>query len=105
MEAAASLRQTITHLFDAVRFADHAKALEEAARSTEGDLEVELNKLEAHTEEVSSLLATMNSEPEGTLKELSQQLEDFLITAKEQAKSRLQKKAIEQLEDYRRAAA
>jgi hypothetical protein len=47
----------------------------------------------------------MNSEPEGTLKELSQQLEDFLITAKEQAKSRLQKKAIEQLEDYRRAAA
>ncbi len=103
MEPAASLKQTMTHLFDAVRFADHASELEESARSVEGDLGAALNKLEAQTEEVSNLLTSMKDGPEAVLKELSQQVEGFLVTAKEQAKNKLQKSAKQQLEDYRRA--
>lgn len=104
MESAASLKQTITHLFDAVRSADHAKELDELARNVEGDLETALNKLEAQTEELSNLLASMKVEQESVLRELSLQLQGFLSTAKEQAKSKLQKKAKQQLEDYRNAA-
>lgn len=103
MQAAASLKQTMTHLFDAVRSADHAKELEESARSVEGDLETALNKLDAQTEEMSNLLAAMKVDREEVLKELSRQVDGFLATAKEQAKSRLQKSARQQLEDYRRA--
>jgi len=103
MQAVASLKQTMTHLFDAVRFADHANELEESARSVEGDLEAALNKLEAQTEEVSNLLAAMRVEREDVLKELSRQVDGFLATAKEQAKSKLQKSATQQLEDFRRA--
>jgi len=103
MQAASSLKQTVTHLFDAVRFADHASELEESVRSTEGDLEAALNKLEAQTEEVSNLLAAMRVEHEDVLKELSRQVDGFLATAKEQAKGKLQKSARQQLEDYRRA--
>ena len=104
MQASASLKQTITHLFDAVRFADQASELEESARSVEGDLETALNKLEVNTEEVSSLLASMKSEKEAVLREVSKQVDSFLSTAKEQAKSKLQKSAKQQLEDYRKAA-
>ena len=103
MQTAPSLKQTLTHLFDAVRFADHASELEESARSTEGDLETALNKLEAQTEEMSNLLAAMRVEREDVLKELSRQVEGFLATAKEQAKGKLQKSAQQQLEDRRRA--
>jgi len=103
MEVAASLKQTVTHLFDAVRFADHADELEESARNIEGDLEAALSKLEAQTEELSNILAAMRIEREDVLKELSRQVEGFLTTAKEQAKSKLQKSARQQLEDYRRA--
>ncbi|HEV2138008.1 MAG TPA: hypothetical protein VGR53_04140 [Nitrososphaerales archaeon] len=104
MEAAASLKQTLTHLFDAVRFAEHARQLEESARSTEGDLETSLSKLEARTEELTNLLASMKEESESVLKELSKQLEGFLVTAKDQAKSKLQRKAIQELEDDRSIA-
>lgn len=93
----------MTHLFDAVRFADNANELEESARNVEGDLETALSKLEAQTEEVSNLLAAMKSEKEAVLKELSRQVDGFLATAKEQAKSKLQKSAKQQLEDYRKA--
>jgi hypothetical protein len=105
MEAAASLKQTLTHLFDAVRFADHAKQLEESARTTEGDLETALSKLEARTEELTNLLDSMKEGSESVLKEFSKQLEGFLITAKDQAKSKLQRKATQELEDYRSIAA
>jgi hypothetical protein len=104
MESAVSLKQTVTHLFDAVRSSDHAKELEELARNVEGDLETALNKLEAQTEELSNLLATMRVEQESILRELSQQIQGFLVTAKDQAKSKLQKRARQQLEDYRNAA-
>lgn len=104
MQAAASLKQTVTHLFDAVRFADHAKELEESARSVEGDLETALSKLEAQTEELSNFLASMKVEQESVLRELSHQLEGFLGTAKEQAKNKLQKRAKERLEDYGKSA-
>jgi len=103
MQATASLKQTTTHLFDAVRFADHANELEESARNIEGDLEAALGKLEAQTEELSSILAAMRLEREDVLKELSRQVEGFMATAKEQAKSKLQKSARRQLEDHRRA--
>jgi hypothetical protein len=102
MEASASLKQTMTHLFDAVRFADHANELEESARSVEGDLEAALNKLEAQTEELANLLAALKVEKEVVLRDLSQQVGGFLATAKEQAKSKLQKGAKQELEDYRR---
>ena len=105
MEVAASLKQTLTHLFDAVRFADHARQVEETARSTEGDLETSLSKLEARSEELTNLLASMKEESESVLKELSKQLEGFLITAKDQAKTKLQRKATQELEDYRSIAA
>ncbi|HEV2226838.1 MAG TPA: hypothetical protein VGR56_08560, partial [Nitrososphaerales archaeon] len=101
MEAAASLKQTLTHLFDAVRFAEHARQLEESARNTEGDLETALSKLEARTEEMTNLLASLKEESESVLKELSKQLEGFLVTAKDQAKNKLQRKATQELEDYR----
>ena len=104
MQAAASLKQTITHLFEAVRFADQARELEESARNVEGELETALSKLEAQTEEVSNLLAAMKVEQDGVLRELALQLEGFLNTAKEQAQNKLQKKARQQLEDHRRAA-
>ena len=103
MESSASLKQTMTHLFDAVRFSDHANELEESARNIEGDLETALNKLEAQTEEISNLLAAMKVEREAVMKELSQQVAGFLATAKEQAKGKLQKGAKQQLEDFRRA--
>jgi hypothetical protein len=101
MEPAASLKQTLTHLFDAVRFADHANELEESARNVEGDLEAALNKLEAQTEEVTNLLAAMKVEKEDVLRELSRQVDGFLATAKEQAKNKLQKSARQQIGDYR----
>ena len=103
MDTPASLKQTMTHLFDAVRFADHVNELEESARNVEGDLEEALNKLEAMTEEVTNMLAAMKVEKEAVLKELSQQVDEFLATAKEQAKSKLQKGARQRLEDYRRS--
>ena len=105
MPGAASLKHTITHLFDAVRFADHAKDLEESAKNIEGDLETAVNKLEAQTEELSNMISSLKVEQETVLKELAQQLEGFLTTAKEQAKSKLQKRAKQQLDNFRKDAA
>lgn len=99
------MKQTVTHLFDAVRYADHANELEESARSVEGELETSLSKLEAQTEELSNLLAAMKTEHETVLKDLSKQVDGFLSTAKEQAKNKLQKSARQRLEDFRKAVA
>ena len=104
MKATASLKQTVTHLFDAARFADHAKELEESARNVEGDLETALNKLEAQTEDLYNMLASMKVDQEIVMRELSQQIQGFLSTAKEQAKNKLQRRAKQQLEDYKNAA-
>ncbi|MDA4127446.1 MAG: hypothetical protein OK452_09665 [Thaumarchaeota archaeon] len=105
MEAAASLRQTVTHLFDAVRFSKHAKEMEEAARKAESDLDVELSKLESHTEEITNLLTSMKTGSDDAVKELARQLEEFLETAKAQASGKLERKTREQAEDYKRTAA
>lgn len=99
------MRQTVTHLFDAVRYSTHAKELEDAAREAESRLEVELNKLESHTENLSNLLSSMKVESADAIQELSQQLEDFLSTAKEQARDKLQRSAKEELEELRSGAA
>lgn len=105
MEAVASLKQTITHLFDAVRYSAHAKELESAASDTEGRLELELSKLESQTEELSNLVSNMKNEPAEALKELSHQLEEFLASAKEQAEEKLRRAAREELEEHRRGVA
>jgi hypothetical protein len=94
----------VTHLFDAVRFADHAREREESARNVERDLESALNRLETHTEDISALLGSIKTEQESALRELSQQIQGFLITAKEQARNKLQKQAKERLEEYRSSA-
>ena len=104
MDAGASLRQTVTHLFDAVRFADHANELEEAARKVEGDLETALNKTEALSEDLYNVLTSMKADHDPVLKGLSQQVQDFLSTAKDQAKTKLQKRAKEELAEYRDSA-
>jgi len=104
MEASASLKQTVTHLFDAVRFADHAREQEESARNVERDLESALNRLETQTEDFTALIASMRSEQESAFRDLSQQLQEFLGTAKEQAKGKLQKKAKQQADEYRNSA-
>lgn len=101
MEAAASLEQTVTNLFDAVRFSEHMREAEAAAKSAEGSLEMELAKLEAHAEDVSNLLASLKNEPEIILRDLSVQLEGFLATAKEQATRKLRQKVSEEVNEYR----
>jgi len=105
MEAPASLRHTVTHLFDAVRFSNHAREMEEAARKAETELEVELNKLESHTEEISNLLSRMMSGSDEPVRELSRQVEEFLETAKEQAKEKLERKTKEEVQNFKNTSA
>lgn len=104
MEAAESLKQTVTHLFDAVRFADDANELEESAKNVEGELETALNKVESLSEEVYNTLTTLKEDQDPVLKELSQQVQDFLATARDQAKARLHKRASEQQAEYKSSA-
>lgn len=99
------MRQTVTHLFDAVRYSTHAKELEDAASEVESSLEIELNKLESRREELSHLISTVGEEEADALKNLARQLEDFLSSAAEQAKEKLQSSAKEELEEHRRSAA
>lgn len=103
MDQAASLKQTVTHLFDAVRFSQLAKELEEAARSAEGKLETELNKLESHAEEISNLLDSFKQDPEPPIRELSRQMTEFLMAAKGQAREKLEKKLKQELSELRSA--
>ncbi len=105
MEDQASLRQTVTHLFDAVKHGKQAQELEEAARHIEGNLEMELSKLESRTEELNNILSTMKEDSQDALKSLSRQLTEFLAVAKEQSRSRLVKEAKEELENNLAAAA
>ena len=104
MDDRASLRQTVTHLFDAVRFAENAKELEGNARKAEGDLEADLGRLEGRMEEVTNILGPLKKDPEATIKEFSRQANEFLATAKAQARSRLEKKARESVEESLAAA-
>ena len=104
MDATASLKQTVTHLFDAVRFADHAKELDESAKRVEGELETALNKVEVLSEDLYNALGSLKSDQDPVLKELSQQVKDFLTTAKDQAISKLQRKAKDELTEYHDSA-
>lgn len=104
MDAAASLRQTVTHLFDAVKYSSHAKELEEAAKEAESSLEVELAKLESQTDEVRNLLSRMEGESSQEIRDLSVKLEDFLNTAASQAKAKMERQAKDGLEERRRLA-
>lgn len=104
MDPEASLKQTATHLFDAVRYSNHARELEEAARSAEATRDAELSKLEGKLEELSKILASMKSGSAEALGQLSDQVREFLGTAKEQAEEKLRNKAKEQLEEHRARA-
>ena len=104
MEDLGSLKQTITHLFDAVRYSAHAKELEEAARGIEGKLEEDLNRLENHTEELSNLLTTMKEHEEAPVKDMSEQVMKFLAAAKDQAKTKLERRSKQESEQYRENA-
>jgi hypothetical protein len=100
MEAADSLKQTLTHLFDAVRYSDHADDLEEASRAADSRLQADLGKLEKMSEEVSNMVSSLEAESAAALKELAQQLEGFLTTAIEQAKEKLQRTLKDEFEGY-----
>ncbi len=104
MDAAESLKETVTHLFDAVRYSVQAEDMEQAVKKTEADLETDLNALESQTEEVSYLVSSMKTGTGEPFKELSIQIQEFLVTAKEQAKDKLERKAKEEVEEYRGTA-
>jgi hypothetical protein len=104
MDGSASLRHTITHLFDAVRYSEHAKELEGAALKAEEKLVTELDKLETQTEEILNSITSFKDDSEPPVQELSVQLSEFLSTAKEQAVEKVKKKAKEELVEMRRAA-
>ena len=100
----ASLRQAVTNLFDAVRYSENAKELEVAAKKAESDLEKDLDRLEGGMEDVTALLSPLKNDHQPIIKEFSRQASDFLATAKEQAKSRLEKKASEKADESRTSA-
>ncbi|MBI3859828.1 MAG: hypothetical protein HY296_06305 [Thaumarchaeota archaeon] len=99
MDDDVSLRQTLTHLFDAVRYSQNAKELEKAAASAEGDLEADLNKIDSQAEEVANLLSSLKEDPNESMRELSEQVVDFLSTAKEQARTKMAKRAREAIQN------
>jgi len=104
LDASDSLRQTVTHLFDAVRYSEHAKELEEAAVEAEAKVEANLNKLESQTEEILNIISSFKDDHEPPLKDLSRQLAEFLSTAKEQAGEKLKRKAKLEVAELHRTA-
>jgi hypothetical protein len=104
MDASASLKQTVTQLFDAVRHSNRAKELEGEASKAEGDLVEELNRLESHVEEVGNLLSSMGSGTEEAVKEFSRQVAEFMKTAGQQATEKLQRKTNKEIKELREAA-
>ncbi len=101
MDPAGSLRQTVTHLFDAVRYYNYAKEMERMAAETEDYLEEEMAKLENRTEELANVIASMEGDVDGAIKDLGGQLEGFLKAAKDQAKQKLEKRTKAALSEYR----
>ena len=101
MDPEASLKQTVTHLFDAVRYHNIAEGLEEGARGAESGLNSELDRLNTHTKKLLDDLGSMKDGSGSALDELSVQVRDFLGTAKEQAEEKLSRKAREQMEEFR----
>lgn len=98
------MRQTVTHLFDAVRYSRHASELEESAKEAEEKLEADLSRLESQTEEFSNLISSMRAGSGPAIRDLCRQLEEFLETAKLQAKEKLERKAKDEAEDFRSTA-
>jgi hypothetical protein len=105
VQAAVSLKQTLTHLFDAVRYDDHSRELEDSARDAEKGLGETQGRLLLLSEEMEEVLSTTKDEKEGVMKDLSQQVMGFFVTAREQARAKLEKGAKQQIEDLGRAAA
>jgi ElaB/YqjD/DUF883 family membrane-anchored ribosome-binding protein len=95
MDDTVSLRQTVTHLFDAVRYSEGAKELEEGAKIAEVNFKADLDKLESQVEEVNNLLSSLKNDSEPIIKDLSRQAIEFIATAKAQARSKLERQARE----------
>ena len=104
MDDKVSLKETVTHLFDAVRYTESAKEFEGAARKAESELEADLGRLESRAEELTGILSQLKSDPEPTIKEFSRQADEFLATAKSQARSKLEKRAREKVEESHTSA-
>jgi hypothetical protein len=98
VEDQTSLRQTVTHLFDAVRHGKSAQEMEEAVRRVETGQETDLALLESRTEEISRVLASMKDDPQDSLKDLAKQVGEFMATAKDQARVKLKRRASEERE-------
>lgn len=105
MDTAASLKQTVTHLFDSVRYSNHAKELDGTATSAEDNLETELSELDGNAGEIAGLLESMRAGTEEAVKEFTRQVEGFLETAKQQATEKLQRNAAEVATGLREASA
>jgi hypothetical protein len=101
MEDHASLRQTLTHLFDAVRHGRNFRDLADSAKAIENRLQDQLTRLEVNSGELYSLLASMKRDPEEPIRLLGQQVEAFLQTAKQQARSKLENAASGELRQAR----
>ncbi|MDA4128734.1 MAG: OmpH family outer membrane protein [Thaumarchaeota archaeon] len=95
-----SLKQTVTHLFDAVWYSKHAQDLEEDAKNTDRQLEKDREELQSKIDEISRILLPMKDEAEEPLRDLARKLTDFASAAVDQAKSKLEKKAKTQIAEY-----
>ena len=93
MDEAASFKHTIVHLFDAVRYDQNAKDLDQAASKAEGDLKAALGSLDMHAAEISNQLSPLKEDQNEAVRDLYRQVTEFVATAKAQARSRLEKKA------------
>ena len=99
MEDRTSLRETVTHLFEAVRLTENAKEHEAAAKKAENDLQTELAKLEGKMQEVANPMSQLKSDIDPTIKEFARQATEFLTTAKEQARAKLEKRSHVKVEE------
>jgi hypothetical protein len=93
MEDLASLRQTVTHLFDAVKHGKQAQELELKARSMEQSIETSQNRLDNYEEELSEKLSSINEDQDESIRDFSGKVAEFLRTAKGQASAKMQKTA------------
>jgi len=99
MDDRASLREMVTHLFDAVKYSESAKEHEVAARKAESDLAADVERLEGRMQEMTNVLSPLKSDPEPTIKEFARQANEFLATAKAQARAKLEKRSKEKVDE------
>jgi len=97
-----SLEQTITHLFDAVRYSEQVNGLEEQARALSAGTTNGLAMMEAYARQSKAALEKM-AEGIGAeyAQQLSSQITEFVKTAVEQAKSKANSDLAQQLSEIK----